>query len=138
MSIAENIFTHFFTQNIKKFYCSKSTVEKLFRFTTNMSIRDYLVRRRMSRAAKDIREGASFLDLALKYGYSSHEAFTRAFKSVWHVTPSEYKHNPAKCELFPALRLEPSLMEDKKMKDRKKWISVNYTIISRKDGIVIL
>lgn len=119
--LEENLTEDIKTNDIaEKFYCSKSTVEKLFRFTTNMSIRDYLVRRRMSRAAKDIREGASFLDLALKYGYSSHEAFTRAFKSVWHVTPSEYKHNPAKCELFPALRLEPSLMEDKKMKDRKK------------------
>ena len=68
------------TENIKteeiarRLYCSKSTLEKLFRFATNMSIRDYVIRRRMSRAARDLAadpEEAAILDVALKYGYNS-------------------------------------------------------------------
>lgn len=35
-------------------YCSKSTLEKLFRYVNHMSIREYLVRRRLTRAARDI------------------------------------------------------------------------------------
>ena len=61
------------TENIKteeiarRLYCSKSTLEKLFRFATNMSIRDYVIRRRMSRAARDLAadpEEAAILDVA--------------------------------------------------------------------------
>ena len=124
------------TENIKteeiarRLYCSKSTLEKLFRFATNMSIRDYVIRRRMSRAARDLaadQEEAAILDVALKYGYNSHEAFTRAFKSVWNITPSEYRKNPVRYELFPAFRLEKELMED-----IKNLIPINE--ISRKAG----
>lgn len=106
----------------KELYCSKSSIEKLFKYATNMSIRDYIIRRRMSRAAKDIVafSDVSFLELAFKYGYGSNEAFTRAFKNVWHVTPSEYRKNPMHFELFPAFKLEPELMEDEKMKSKKK------------------
>ena len=62
------------TENIKteeiarRLYCSKSTLEKLFRFATNMSIRDYVIRRRMSRAARDLAadpEEAAILDVAI-------------------------------------------------------------------------
>ena len=56
------------------------------------------------------------LDVALKYGYNSHEAFTRAFKSVWNITPSEYRKNPVRYELFPAFRLEKELMAAKILK----------------------
>lgn len=113
------------TENIKteeiarRLYCSKSTIEKLFRYATNMSIRDYVIRRRMSRAARDLaadQEEAVILDVALKYGYNSHEAFTRAFKSVWNITPSEYRKNPVRYELFPAFRLEKELMAAKILK----------------------
>lgn len=81
-----------------------------------------MIRRRMSKAAKDIVAfpDVSFLDFAFKYGYSSNEAFTRAFKNVWHVTPSEYRKKPVRFELFPALKLESELMEDEKMKSKKK------------------
>jgi len=115
--IEENLTEDIKTVDIaKELYCSKSSIEKLFKYATNMSIRDYIIRRRMSRAAKDIVvfSDVSFLELAFKYGYGSNEAFTRAFKNVWHVTPSEYRKNPMHFELFPAFKLEPELMEDEK------------------------
>lgn len=123
-------------------FCSKSRLEKLFRYATNMSIKDYSIRRRMSRAARDMARDTeiSLLDLGIKYGYGSNEAFTRAFKSVWHVSPSEYRKNPKSYELFPALKLEQELMEDKKMKTRKKVdISELYDFLKeRKDCYIVL
>jgi AraC family transcriptional regulator len=134
--IEDNLTNDIKTDDIaKELYCSKSLIEKLFKYVTNMSIRDYLIRRRMSKAAKDIvaDPDSSLLDIALKYGYSSNEAFTRAFKNIWHVSPSEYRNSPAHYELFPALNLEPELMEDESMKQKKKVdISELYDLLKER------
>ena len=39
------------------------------------------------------------LEIALKYGFSSHEAFTRAFKEAYGMTPSEYRRKPVPVKL---------------------------------------
>lgn len=118
-NLTEDLKTDDIAQNL---HCSKSSLEKLFRFVTNMSIKDYSIRRRMSLAAKDMMKNPDIvlLDLAVKYGYSSNEAFTRAFKSVWHTNPSDYRKNPKRFELFPAIKLEQELLEDETMSDKKK------------------
>ena len=121
--IEENITEPIKTENIAEhLYCSKSTIEKLFRYVNNISIRDYIIRRRMSKASKDIvnHPERSLLDIGMEYGYGSSEAFTRAFTSVWQVSPSEFRNNPSGFELFPGYRIERELMEEKRMSDRKK------------------
>ena len=47
----------------------------------------------MNNAAKLLIEKPelSILDVAVEYGYSSHEAFTRAFCKVWKCNPMEYR-----------------------------------------------
>ena len=53
----------------------------LRRELAGMTLRDYLRRRRLAFALRDVRDtDASILDIAVKYGFSSNEAFTRAFK----------------------------------------------------------
>ena len=48
----------------------------------------YVRRRRLSEAAKELAAGAGdILTVALDCGYSSHEAFTRAFKEEFQLTP---------------------------------------------------
>lgn len=136
--IESNLTKELKTDDIaKQLYCSKSSLEKLFRVVTNTTIKDYTIRRRMSLAAKDLlkQPKGSLLDVAMRYGYSSNEAFTRAFKSVWHISPSVYRNNPTRFELFPALRLEKELMEDQSMSKKKKVdISELYDYIhDRKD-----
>ena len=136
------------TENIKNediadhLFCSKSTIEKLFKYFNNISIRDYIIRRRMSKAAIDLTDKpeASLLEIALKYGYSSNEAFDRAFFSVWQLTPSEFRKNPSAYELFPRFLLDQALMEDETMSSRKKVdISELYDFIrERKDCYLIV
>lgn len=66
-----------------------------FREVSGIPFRDYLRYRKLSFALKDVRDtDAGILDIALDYGFSSHEAFTRAFKEVYGVTPREYRRNP--------------------------------------------
>jgi len=43
------------------------------------------------------------LEVALTYGYSTNESFSRAFKKVWDCNPSEFRENPRHFALFPRL-----------------------------------
>jgi len=122
-------------------FCSKSCLEKLFRYLNGYSIRDYIIRRRMSLAAKALAAspGRSILDIGIEYGYGSNEAFTRAFCSVWQVSPSEFRKNPSAYELFPALRIDRELMEEKTMEKRKKFdISELYDCIQARKGCYLI
>ncbi len=66
-----------------------------FKEISGMQFRDYLRRRKLAFALKEVRDSdKSMLDIALDYGFSSHEAFTRAFKGAYDVTPSEYRKMP--------------------------------------------
>ena len=74
---------------------SEYYVSRQFRDISGMSLRDYLRYRKLAFALKDIRDTQTgIMDIAVKYGFSSHEAFTRAFKEAYGVTPSEYRNNP--------------------------------------------
>ena len=88
-------------------YCSKSGLEKLFRRVNHISVHDYVVRRRMSLAARELLEhpDTRLIDLAVAYGYGSNEAFARAFRQVWGVTPSRFRAVERYTEVFPRLRV---------------------------------
>ena len=140
--IEKNLASPIRTESISEhLHCSKSTIEKLFKYVNNISIRDYIIRRRMSRASRDLVKNPdrSLLDIGMEYGYGSNEAFTRAFQSVWQISPSEFRKNPSEFELFPGYRIERELLEDKKMTDRKKVdISELYDCIKERKGCFLI
>lgn len=73
-----------------EFYLSKK-----FKEISGMQFKDYLRHRRLAFALKELRDTSKgILDIALQYGFSSHEAFTRSFKEAYGVTPSEYRRHP--------------------------------------------
>ncbi|MBX5154134.1 AraC family transcriptional regulator [Rhizobium lentis] len=62
---------------------------RVFQFATGMSIKSYVRARRLSNAAHAIASSdANILSIALDAGYSSHEAFTRAFVGYFGIVPS--------------------------------------------------
>ncbi|MTQ96546.1 helix-turn-helix domain-containing protein [Pseudoflavonifractor sp. BIOML-A6] len=78
------------TLGYSEFYTTRK-----FKEISGMQFRDYLRRRKLAFALKEVRDGSkSLLNIAVEYGFSSHEAFTRAFKSAYGVTPSEYRRRP--------------------------------------------
>lgn len=85
-------------------FCSKSTIEKLFRSVHNISVHEYIVRRRMMLAARKLSQSPKtpILDIAIECGYSTHESFARAFEQVWNCKPSEFRHTKF-TEMFPRL-----------------------------------
>lgn len=84
---------------------SEFYVSKKFKEISGMRLRDYLRCRKLAFALKDIRDTEiGILDIALRYGFSSHEAFTRAFKEAYGITPSEYRQNPKPVVLRTAIK----------------------------------
>lgn len=84
---------------------SEYYVSRKFREISGMQLRDYLRYRKLAFALKDIRDTEDgILDIAVRYGFSSHEAFTRAFKEAYGTTPSEYRNNPTLVVLRTAIK----------------------------------
>lgn len=73
-------------------HISKYHYQRLFRDAVGESVMRYVARRRMALAAAELTEtDASILEIALRYGYDSHDGFTRAFRSALGVTPADYR-----------------------------------------------
>lgn len=65
---------------------------RVFRGLTGETVREYARRLRLERAAHRLTHGREdILTIALQCGYDSHEAFTRAFKRHFGVSPSEFR-----------------------------------------------
>ena len=79
----------------QKFGYSEFYISRKFREVSGMKLQDYLRYRRLAFALKEVRDtDKGILEIAMDYGFSSNEAFTRAFKEAYGMTPSEYRKNP--------------------------------------------
>jgi len=74
---------------------------RLFTRLVKKPVREYAKLRRLARACRSLADkGNRILDVALEYGFGSHETFTRAFKGAYGLTPSEYRNNPVSLSHF--------------------------------------
>ncbi len=89
----------------RKYGYSEFHLSKKFKEISGMQFRDYLRYRRLAFALKELRDAKTgILGIALQYGFSSHEAFTRAFKEAYGITPSEYRRHPGPVALRTVLK----------------------------------
>lgn len=85
-------------------YTSLSHLQSMFRRTLKVSIGDYVTKRKLCLAARDLIETeSSVTEIAFDFGYSSLESFSRAFKKQFLSSPSVYRKTHKYCELFPPL-----------------------------------
>ncbi len=69
--------------------------QRLFSRLVGRPVAEYQKLRRVARASEDLlQNGGRILDIALKWGFQSHESFSRAFKDAYGLTPDEYRKNP--------------------------------------------
>lgn len=85
--------------------CSQSQVSHQFHALTGTSLRDFVQARRPALALPAVRDGEQrLLDIALGCGFSSQEAFTRAFRAAYGITPGEYRRSPRPLSLRTVIR----------------------------------
>jgi AraC family transcriptional regulator len=97
---------------------------RAFRFATGYSVMRYVRSRRLTEAARALADNeGDILDIALTYGYGSHEAFTRAFREQFGVTPQQVRRQRStqNLDLLEAIRMngtsnarmdEPRIVEE--------------------------
>lgn len=83
---------------------SISNFQRVFSIIANVSLSEYIRRRRLTLAAFELQNTTiKVIDLALKYGYESPEAFTRAFNNIHGVTPTLAREKGSSLKAFPRI-----------------------------------
>ncbi len=83
------------------FYCSTK-----FHEVVGVSFKEYIMRRKLTQAAIELREtGHRIIDIAVNYGFSSNEAFSRAFLKRYGYSPSQFRKKQPQFSLYDRLTI---------------------------------
>ena len=87
-----------YCQNIKitmfaeKYYFSIEYLTKLFRNKYGFTIYEYVLKLRMERAKELLAdENNKIIDIAERLGYADNHYFSKAFRTYYHISPSQYR-----------------------------------------------
>ena len=109
--------------------CSPYHFQRLFVSLTEVPLSEYIRRRRLTQAALALQHtGCRVIDVAVKYGYTSADAFTRAFSAMHGLPPSKAREPGAVLKAYPRITFTLSL---------KGVVAMNYRI-EEKEAIRIV
>jgi AraC family transcriptional regulator len=98
--------------------------QRTFTILTDISVGEYLRRRRLTLAAQELANSRSkVIDLAYKYGYDTPESFTKAFRRQHGISPSDARKSTCKLKFYSRLTIQVSL---------KGADPLNYKVAERK------
>jgi AraC family transcriptional regulator len=102
-------------------FCSEYHFQRMFSFLSGITLSEYIRRRRLTLAAFELNNSnVRIIDLAVKYGYSSPDSFTRAFQGLHGLTPSEARHNGKSLKSYPKMTFQLSINGGNEMNYRIK------------------
>lgn len=122
--IEENLTNNIAYSDVAKIACcSEYHFQRMFSFITEVTLAEYIRRRRLTLAALEL-QGSSLkvIDVALKYGYESPEAFTRAFRNLHGVSPTFAREKGTQLKAYPPISFSISIKGD---------IEMNYKIVEK-------
>ncbi len=103
--------------------CSTYHFQRMFSYIAGVPLSEYIRRRRMTLAAFDLQSGnKKVIDVALKYGYGSPEAFSRAFKKLHGVMPVSARDIGVSLKAYPKMSFHITI---------NGGIEMNYRITKR-------
>lgn len=87
--------------------CSEYHFRRMFSFLAGMPLGEYIRRRKLSIGAVLLNEGDNkIIDIALQLGYSSPDAFSKAFQAMHGVAPSSVKKGNIILKAFPPMTFQ--------------------------------
>ncbi len=91
------------------FHYSKFHLHRMFTKTVGLTVHDYVQRRQLTEASKLlVFSKKPIIEIALRSGYESQQAFTDIFKAMYKITPAEFR---TAGQFYP-LQLEIRLKEE--------------------------
>ena len=114
--------------------CSIYNFQRMFSYIAQTSLSEYIRNRRLTLAAFDIIKGNErIIDVALKYGYDSQDAFSRAFRNFHGVLPSTVRNEPVMLKSCPKLSFQITMKGAEKMKYQiEQWPAFQVAGISHR------
>jgi len=99
--------------------CSTFHFQRMFSYIAGVPLSEYIRRRRMTCAGLALqRSETKVIDLALRYGYDSPTAFTRAFTGVHGMPPSEARQPGIVLKAYPRISFLITIKGDAEMNYR--------------------
>ena len=87
-------------------YMSSGYFQKAFSMLCGFTVSEYIRNRRLAEAGMELLSSdEKIIDIALTYGYDSHDSFTKAFSRFHGVTPSAVRRGGCTLKAFAPLRL---------------------------------
>ena len=112
--------------------CSSYHFPRMFAAVTDLTLSEYVRRRRLTQAAYDLMERRRHvIDVAVMYGYDSADAFARAFFRQHGVHPSKVQEGGVQLTLYPRLSFHLTLKGDVPMNLRMEELD-GLRIVGRK------
>ncbi|WP_270166922.1 AraC family transcriptional regulator [Paenibacillus sp. SYP-B4298] len=97
--------------------CSVYNFQRMFSYMMDLPLSEYVRRRRLTLAAVELQHHhIKIMDLAIKYGYESHDSFTRAFHKMHGVTPSQARKQGAVLLSYPRISFHISVKGAEEMR----------------------
>lgn len=93
-----------FDEVAKRAMCSTFHFHRIFSFIADIPLAEYIRRRRLTMAAQELRNTqCRVIDISVKYGYDSPDAFTRAFQKFHGMTPSTAREPGVLLKAYPRI-----------------------------------
>lgn len=85
--------------------CSSYQFQRMFSFITDVTLAEYIRRRRLTLAALELQHSGAekVINVALKYGYESPVSFARAFHALHGITPAMARQEGIALKAYPRL-----------------------------------
>ena len=138
--IEDNLDKDLEYKTLAKILCvNEYSLHRIFYFVSDMSLSEYIRKRRLTASCKDLLGGAKVLDVALKYGYESTTSFGRAFKKMMGFNPKDIFKNKDNLKAFPVFDFTKISKECKELNySIVKNMSLNLYSISKTMPIEII
>jgi AraC family transcriptional regulator len=102
-----------FNEAARKACCSTFHFQRVFFAINDITPAEYTRRRRLTLAATDLASGNhKIIDIAMKYGYDSPNAFTRAFRNLHGVTPTAAREPGVTLTAYPRISFHIQLWDE--------------------------
>ncbi|MDP2710262.1 MAG: helix-turn-helix domain-containing protein [Solirubrobacteraceae bacterium] len=117
---------------------SEHHFRRMFSTLAGLPVSEYVRRRRLTQATAEIVDGrASVLEVATTYGYVSADAFSRAFKAMHGMTPSEARRPGAVLRSQPRMSFHLTIKGRSDMQHRLIELD-RFRIVGRMTRIPIV